>query len=134
MKILIVDDDTRLLKIVSKMLEATGKYKVCAIDDSLQAINVARSFLPDIAILDIQMPGISGREIALQLGQNVLTRNVVVVFLTSLLRKKGQTLKKDVDGCPVLGKPATLDEIKKAIDGAIEHLNKNRVCTSNNMP
>jgi CheY-like chemotaxis protein len=134
MKILIVDDDARLLKVLSETLESTGKYEVCAVGDSLQAINVARNFLPDIAILDIQMPGISGREIALQLRQNVLTRNVVVVFLTSLLRKKGQTLKKDVDGCQVLGKPATLDEIKQAIDGAIEHRNKNKVCTPNNIP
>lgn len=120
LKILIVDDDSSLSKVVSQMLETAGQYEVRTVNDGGRATAVVRDFLPDVAILDIQMPGISGRDIALQMRQNVLTRNTAVVFLTSLLRKKGQSVKKDLDGWPVLGKPATLSELVKAINDSME--------------
>ena len=52
-KILVVDDDASIVKLLTRGLEKRGKSTVRGVTDPRQAVPVAREFLPDLAILDI---------------------------------------------------------------------------------
>jgi CheY-like chemotaxis protein len=90
-KILIVDDDVRLTTMLRKMLEAMGSYEVMTADSGKGALAAATIFMPDLAILDIMMPGMDGGEVASALKMNPNTRNVRILFLTSLVSRKEQS-------------------------------------------
>jgi len=90
-KILIVDDDVRLTTMLRKMLEAMGSYDVMTADSGKGALAAATIFKPDLAILDIMMPGMDGGEVASALKMNPNTRNVRILFLTSLVSRKEQS-------------------------------------------
>jgi putative two-component system response regulator len=108
-KILIVDDDVRLLNITRRVLEATGEYEVMTEDSGQRAPATAATFKPDRVVLDVMMPGMDGGEVASALRRHPATRNVPVLFLTSLAstgakpttdggqRGIGQYLAKPVD-------------------------------------
>ncbi len=60
--ILIVDDDVRLLRFVRANLESVG-YKVLMAEDGTQALATMQTEMPDLAILDIMLPGMDGFEL-----------------------------------------------------------------------
>ncbi len=90
-KILLVDDDVRLLDITRKVLEATGLYELMAEDCGRRALAAAVTFKPDLVILDVMMPGMDGGEVASALRGHPVTRDVPVLFLTSLASRRGKT-------------------------------------------
>jgi Response regulator receiver domain len=60
-RILIVDDNPRLI------LQQSGQYVVCEENDAAGAVETARSFRPDLTLLDLIMPGVDGAEVAAQI-------------------------------------------------------------------
>ena len=59
-RILIVDDDQNSTHLVKVLLEKTGSYLVLEQNDATRAYQDARSFRPDVILLDIEMPGKDG--------------------------------------------------------------------------
>ena len=90
-KILIVDDDVRILNTTRKLLEATGAYEVLTEDSSRRAVAAATTFQPDLVILDVMMPGMDGGDVASALRAQPATRNIPILFQTSLLSKSDAT-------------------------------------------
>lgn len=86
-KILIVDDEKDALFIIKKELEARG-YSVITADNGNDALKLAKSNYPDLIILDIWMPEMDGAEVAARLKQDIQTKNIPVIFLTCLLKKR----------------------------------------------
>jgi two-component system response regulator FitH len=94
------------------MLEATGQYEVMTEDSGRRAVAAAPTFKPDLAVLDIMMPGMDGGEVASALRSHPATRAVQILFLTSLVGKGEQTssrrrLTRDV----YLAKPVDPQEL-----------------------
>jgi len=89
-RILIVDDDVRLLETTRKILEATGEYELMTEDSGRRAVAAAPAFKPDLVILDIMMPGMDGGEVAAALRRHPATRDIPVLFLTSLMKSTEQ--------------------------------------------
>ncbi len=111
-RILIVDDDVRLLNITRKVLEATGKYQVMVEDSGRRAVSVAATFKPDLVILDVMMPGMDGGDVANALGAQPATRDIPILFLTSLVSKKDATVQaRPKDAEQHLAKSAGLQEL-----------------------
>lgn len=79
-EILIVDDDIDYLKLVSKTLSHEG-FSVRAFDSGEKAIQAMNDSLPDLLILDVNMPGISGLEILARLRQKLTY--VAVIFISA---------------------------------------------------
>lgn len=79
-EILIVDDDLDYLKLVSKTLSHEG-YAVRAFDSGEKAIQAMNDALPDLLILDVNMPGISGLETLARLRQKLAY--VAVIFVSA---------------------------------------------------
>ena len=81
-KILVVDDEADILELVKYNLSKEG-YEVKTALDGIKAVEVARSFVPDLIILDIMMPKQDGVETCRQVRELPELVNVFVIFLTA---------------------------------------------------
>jgi CheY-like chemotaxis protein len=84
-RILVVDDDPKLSRLVKLVLERTKLYEVLEENHSSRALAVARTFDPQAILLDVDMPGKDGGEVARELQGDPRLAKVPVMFLTSLV-------------------------------------------------
>lgn len=82
-KVLIIDDDKNASDLIQVMLEAEG-YEVLKTMNGKDGVQLALSENPDLIILDLIMPDISGFNVAYQLKQQPKTRNTPIIILTSM--------------------------------------------------
>ena len=106
-KILVVDDEPDILLTVGQMLEMSG-YEVVRAKDGNECIDKMNEFEtdPDLIILDIMMPNISGWDVAAKLKENPKWKDIPIVFLTA----KGDTMSVGMGGL------AAVDYIVKPFD------------------
>jgi len=83
-KILLVDDEEDFCYFTKGNLEVIGDFDVSVCCDSREATSIAKQQKPDIILLDIMMPGLSGIEIAEELKSDGVTGNIPVIFLHDL--------------------------------------------------
>lgn len=81
-KILIIDDDDRHLLTAQELLEEEG-YMVETHNLGFGATNLIKSLRPDLVLLDINMPALSGDKLAAVIKANEATQNIPVVFYSS---------------------------------------------------
>ncbi|MFC2164050.1 PleD family two-component system response regulator [Acidobacteriota bacterium] len=117
-KILIVDDDPTALKILEKILLSEG-YWVAKATNGKEALYIADDFLPDVIILDIMMPVMDGTITAGFLEKNPRTRNIPVLFLTSLV-SKAEELGKFAKDRRFLAKPVNKEKLLQEIEKCLE--------------
>jgi len=86
-KILIVDDERDALSILEKELTARG-YSIVTTDNGREALDLAKSEHPDLIILDIWMPDMDGSELAARLKEDLITKDIPIIFLTCLFQKR----------------------------------------------
>src|SRR5437016_14677292 len=84
-RVLIVDDNSRFARSARLLLEATGNYIACAVNDPRRALETARSFKPDLVVVDLIMPQADGLEVAAQLEGDWALYAVPIVFMTALI-------------------------------------------------
>jgi CheY-like chemotaxis protein len=84
-RILIVDDDYSLSRLVGHLLQQTGRYEVRVENHSEAALQVAQEFLPDLFLLDVDMPGKDGGELSRDLKSVPAFAKKAFVFFTSLV-------------------------------------------------
>jgi two-component system, cell cycle response regulator DivK len=80
-RILLVDDYPDALEIWGLYLRSMG-YEVVEADDGLKAIHQAHLYKPDIIVLDLELPGITGFEAALRLRESPQTREIPMIAAT----------------------------------------------------
>src|SRR3990167_6492552 len=116
-KILIVDDEAGFARLLKLNLEETGKFEVQTENKGSHALNAARSFKPDLILLDIIMPDMDGSEVANRLKSDPATGNIPILFLTALVKNKEvETTSGTIGGHIFLAKPITTDELVKNIE------------------
>ncbi len=106
-KILVVDDEPDILLSVGQMLEMSG-YEVIRAKDGNECIDKLNELEsdPDLIILDIMMPDVSGWDVAAKLKENPKWKEIPIVFLTA----KGDTMSVGMGGL------AAVDYIVKPFD------------------
>lgn len=80
--ILIVEDDSQNLKLISTVLQARG-YTTLEATDGKQGVDMARAKMPDLIIMDIQMPVMDGFEAISILKADPVTKSIPIVALTA---------------------------------------------------
>ena len=80
--ILIADDDEDILELVKLRLSRAG-FDVLAASDGGDALRLVRGRRPDLAVLDVAMPGLDGREVVASLREDPDTRAIPVILLTA---------------------------------------------------
>lgn len=114
-RILIVEDNIDLLTILKEVLSAD--YQVLTADTGEAAVALARTFEPDVVLLDLQLPGMSGVDAGVQIKQEAAPRFVPILVLTALAQtEEGADLL--ATGCcdAFMVKPAPLPIIRAKVD------------------
>jgi CheY-like chemotaxis protein len=117
-KILVVDDNLDVIKMVGLMLETRG-YEIIAAQSGAQALTRAQSDNPDVMILDIMMPDLDGYEVCKQLRANPATANLPILMFTA---KSGMTDKVagfQAGADDFLTKPIHPDELVSRVETAL---------------
>lgn len=111
-KILVVDDEASITRMLKLNLEQTNEYEVMVENSPSRAFATARAFRPDLILLDILMPGKDGGELAGEFQASSSFRDVPVVFLTAAATKEEVKMRQGiVGGLPFLAKPVDLGEV-----------------------
>jgi CheY-like chemotaxis protein len=90
-KVLLVDD-SKFLRMANECALCRAGYEVCTASDGEEALRVANDQLPDIILLDMMLPKISGPDVLKALKANPATKNIPVIVLTSLSQKNEEKL------------------------------------------
>lgn len=83
-KILIIDDEAEICELTSSVLRRTGRYEVQSSTSPRQGIELARSFKPDLILLDMLMSEMDGTETAKILCETPETSSAHIVFVTAI--------------------------------------------------
>jgi CheY-like chemotaxis protein len=105
-KVLLVED-SKLLRMANECALSKAGYQVSTAADGEQALRVAAEQLPDIILLDLMLPKLSGPEVLKALKQDPATANIPVVVLTSLSQKNEEKLL--AEGAAAYFEKAALD-------------------------
>jgi CheY-like chemotaxis protein len=90
-RILSVDDDPGIGMLLARIFENTGRFTVALETDSFRAMETARRFRPDLLLVDINMPGKTGVQLAMQLRSEPWLRYRPIVFFTVLSNQQVPT-------------------------------------------
>jgi two-component system, cell cycle response regulator DivK len=113
--ILIVEDNELNMKLFNDLLEAHG-YDVIQTRDGLSALNLARQHKPDLILMDIQLPEVSGIEVTKWLKEDDELRHIPVIAVTAFAMK-GDEEKIREGGCEAyISKPISVMSFLQTID------------------
>lgn len=121
--ILIVDDMPDNLHILSQTLKRFG-YKVRAVMDGELAIAAAQAAVPDLIMLDVDMPGMDGYETCRRLKADARTADAPVIFISALGEVSDKIKAFDVGGVDYVTKPFHIEEVQARIE---THLSLSRL-------
>ena len=119
-KILIVDDEIDVLKVLEKGL-AEEDYSVITADSGSAALESAKSNHPDLIILDLEMPDMYGGDIARMLKEDPEIQDTPIMFLTGMFPKKDEPDGgRLIAGHVLLSKPYDIKELVRTIKKCLQ--------------
>lgn len=116
--ILIVEDNPKIAKAVSARLKHQG-FAVRIANDAPTALMQARKREPDVAILDISIPGGNGMDVAENLKLNICEKDIPVIFITASKDPALKTQANKMHAAAFLEKPFSAQQLLSAIDNAL---------------
>ena len=119
LKILVIDDNVHLQIAFKKVLTSSG-YSVELSGDGEEGLRLARTVRPDVILLDMMLPKLSGLEVLLALKNNRATKRIPVIALSGLPSSNDARLRRD-GAASYLQKSnlEDLDVLLQAIDHAL---------------
>jgi CheY-like chemotaxis protein len=117
--ILIVDDYPDALDIWSLYLRSLG-YEVSTAFDGASAIAQAEQLLPDLIVLDLEMPGISGFEAARRLRHNPATEDIPMIAATGYSHHRQLEMAREAGFDQVVVKPVEPDQLVNEIERLLD--------------
>ena len=113
-KIMVVDDEPDILFTVGQMLEMSG-YEVIKVSNGKECLEKLEETSPDLVLLDIMMPEISGWDVAAKIKEDPKWAKIPIVFLTA----KGDTMSVGMGGLAsedYIVKPFDIKDLKDRIE------------------
>jgi two-component system OmpR family response regulator len=115
-RILIVDNSSQFARNARLLLDQSGKYVACSVVDPRRALETARSFKPDLVLVDLIMAQEDGIEVAAQLEADWALHGVPIVFLTSLITAAEAKDGRRVYGHRILPKPTSSSDLFQLVE------------------
>jgi DNA-binding response OmpR family regulator len=113
-RIVVVDDDRTIGPAVREILAADGLAVDCPVEPRAALVDTIRE-VPDLVILDVNMPGMTGWEFCAILRRQSATREVPVLFLTGRSEVKDRITAMQLGGSDYLAKPFRAEELRKKV-------------------
>jgi signal transduction histidine kinase len=113
-RILVADDNGDLVEAVAQLLRRRG-HEVCVVGDGPAALAAARTFRPEVVFLDIELPVLSGYEVARRLRQQPGLENVLLVATTGHAEEEVRYRAHDAGFDAHLAKPYRVDDVLRLL-------------------
>jgi CheY-like chemotaxis protein len=124
-RVLYVEDDKSLQASLGQMLKILG-YEVAYADNGKQGVEKAESWLPDIILMDMRMPIMSGDQAIRILRRNEATAKIPVFVLSAYTDAKTRDLCKQAGAEKFFSKPPDVRKIDAEIKELLSHKNKSQ--------
>jgi putative two-component system response regulator len=122
--VMVVDDTPDNLTLIAELLK--GIYQVRVANSGEKALQLVRDNPPDLILLDIMMPGLSGYDVCMALKADINTQHIPIIFLTAMMAKEEEKKGLDMGAADFITKPvnppvlmarvATQLQVKSAAD------------------
>ena len=122
-KILVVDDEKDIIQIVKYNLELNG-YEVDIAENGVDAISKAKSFKPDLILLDIMMPHKDGIQTCIELRANSEYDDTLIIFLTAKSDEQSEIKGLELGADDYISKPIKPKLLVSRIHSAFRRLSK----------
>ena len=103
-KILLVDDEPDIIEIIQYHLEKEG-YLVKTASNGIECLSIAKSFIPDLILLDVMMPEMDGIEACVELRKDNVLKGTLIAFLTARSEDYSQVAGLDSGADDYIAKP-----------------------------
>jgi two-component system, cell cycle response regulator DivK len=114
-KVLIVEDNDLNMKLFNDLLEAHG-YLTLQTKDGVEALRMARQHRPDLILMDIQLPEVSGLEVTKWLKEDADLRSIPVIAVTAFAMKGDEEKIRD-GGCEAyIAKPISVASFMRTVE------------------
>jgi two-component system, cell cycle response regulator DivK len=114
-KVLIVEDNDLNMKLFNDLLEAHG-YCTLQTKDGVEALRMARQHRPDLILMDIQLPEVSGLEVTKWLKEDDNLRSIPIIAVTAFAMK-GDEEKIREGGCEAyIAKPISVTSFMRTVE------------------
>ncbi|MDF2644025.1 MAG: response regulator receiver:CheW-like protein:ATP-binding region, ATPase-like:Hpt [Pseudomonas sp.] len=104
LRVIVVDDSVTVRKVTSRLLERHGMHVLTA-KDGVDALNLLQDFIPDVILLDIEMPRMDGFEVAAHVRKDERLRDLPIIMITSRSGQKHRDRAKSIGVNDYLSKP-----------------------------
>jgi CheY-like chemotaxis protein len=118
-KILVVDDEPFNLEIMQEILEED--YEVSYAKSGSECMDMVTKLMPDVVLLDVNMPGMSGYEVCQKLKENPKTTNIPVTFVSALDTLAERLAGYEVGGDDYICKPFEAGELLSKVTIAVKY-------------
>src|SRR5437762_7471101 len=119
--VLVADDEPSMLELVARHLRTMSepKLEVIQASDGEEAWRLAREHLPDLVVLDVMMPGMSGWEVCRKIREDVALAHTAVVMLTGIGENLNQMTSPLYGADAYIDKPFDFGELDEKVRGAL---------------
>ncbi|NDJ77992.1 MAG: response regulator/pilus assembly protein [Chloroflexi bacterium] len=118
-RILLIDDDLNLLQMVKLMLTRVG-HEVDTTSSGEEGLTIAARQRPDMAIIDVMMPGLSGYDVVRKMRQEPRTARIPIIILTARSQPMDKHMALEAGANAFLSKPVTAQELTERVDAVLE--------------
>ncbi len=118
--ILLVEDNESIAKLVEFKLKRDG-YRLEVRTNGIDGLSAVKSLIPDLVVLDVMMPGISGFELLAEMRKNEATKSTKVMMLTSKSREEDLQRGFELGVVEYMSKPFKVGELSMRIKKALEN-------------
>jgi chemosensory pili system protein ChpA (sensor histidine kinase/response regulator) len=116
---LVVDDSITVRRVTQRLLERHG-MRVMTAKDGVDALSILQDHLPDVILLDIEMPRMDGYELASQVRADARLADIPIVMITSRVGEKHRARAIELGVNDYLGKPYQENQLLDAIEPLVE--------------
>jgi len=117
-KVLVVEDNELNLKLFCDLLRAHD-YETEPVRDGREALARAHAFLPDLVIMDIQLPHVSGLELIEQLKGDEVLKTIPIMAVTAYAAKGDEERIRDAGAEGYVSKPISLGRFIEAVEALV---------------
>ncbi|MEM6468662.1 MAG: response regulator [Planctomycetota bacterium] len=118
-KILVVDDEVIMVDIVTAHLNRAGFWNIIGISDPLDVISIIPRESPDLMLVDVSMPNLSGHELIELVRQDPVTSHLPVVVVTGTRDPQAHKRAMELGASEVVTKPIRPERLLKAVSAAL---------------
>ena len=116
--VLVADDDDDIRDLVAFRLDRAG-YEVLRAGDGQQALDLAKEHVPDLAVLDVMMPKLTGYDVTRELRADAATSRIPVILLTARVQEADVARGFEAGADDYVKKPFSPQELKARVQAVL---------------